>query len=121
MTALNLDWRAGSKKIVVQIGDAPAKDPEPITGLTLRAIQLKALSVDPATVDTIQSRDETDTRTSFAAISSATGGAAVQLAGLRRPDRPGPGDRQRHPPQHDRTGGGAGGTVGGDRRPAGTP
>lgn len=79
MTALNLGWRAGAKKIVVQIGDAPAKDPEPITGLTLRAIQLKALAVDPATIDTIQSGDEADTRASFSAIASATGGQFVGL------------------------------------------
>jgi Cutinase/von Willebrand factor type A domain/PKD domain len=79
MTALNLDWRAGAKKIVVQIGDAPAKDPEPITGLTLRAVQLKALSVDPATIDTFQSGDEADTRTSFMDIANATGGQFVQL------------------------------------------
>lgn len=79
MTALNLKWRPGSKKIVVQIGDAPAKDPEPVTGLTLRAIQLKALAVDPATIDTIQSGDEAGTRASFAGVASATGGEFVQL------------------------------------------
>jgi hypothetical protein len=81
MTALGRDWRAGAKKIVVQIGDAPAKDPEPITGLTLRAVQAKALSVDPATVDTIQSGEEADTTSSFSAIAAATGGQNVQLPG----------------------------------------
>lgn len=79
MTALDRDWRTGAKKIVVQIGDAPAKDPEPITGYTLRAIQTKALSVDPATVDTIQSGEEPETSSSLGAIASATGGQHVQL------------------------------------------
>ncbi len=79
MTALGLDWRAGSKKIVVQIGDAPAKDPEPITGFTLHTIQAKALSLDPATIDTIQSGEEEETAASFAAISAATGGQYLQL------------------------------------------
>lgn len=79
MTALGLDWRAGSKKIVVQIGDAPAKDPEPLTGNTLRTVQAKALSVDPATVDTIQSGEGTEASTSFSAVAAATGGQYVQL------------------------------------------
>jgi Cutinase/von Willebrand factor type A domain/PKD domain len=79
MTALNLDWRAGSKKIVVQIGDAPAKDPEPVTGLTLRAVQAKALAVDPATIDAIQTGEEEDAKDSFGAIATATGGQYLQL------------------------------------------
>jgi len=79
MTALGRDWRAGAKKIVVQIGDAPPKDPEPVTGYTLRDVQLKALSVDPATIDTIQSGDDPETSTAFSAIASATGGHHLQL------------------------------------------
>ncbi len=79
MTALNLAWRPGSKKIVVQIGDAPAKDPEPVTGYTLRAVQTKALSVDPATIDSIQSGEAQETADSFGAIASATGGQFLQL------------------------------------------
>ena len=58
MTALGLDWRAVPAKVIMQIGDAPAKDPEPVTGFTLRAVQAKALSVDPATIDSIQSGEE---------------------------------------------------------------
>lgn len=79
MTALNLNWRAGSKKIVIQIGDAPAKDPEPITGYTLRSVQAKALSVDPATVDTIQSGEGSEAQESFSQIAAATGGQYLQL------------------------------------------
>lgn len=79
MTALGLDWRAGAKKIVVQIGDAPAKDPEPVTGYTLRTVQAKALSVDPATVDTIQSGEEPEASSSFSAIAAATGGQYLAL------------------------------------------
>jgi len=79
MTALDRDWRAGAKKIVVQIGDAAAKDPEPITGYTLRTVQMKALSVDPATVDTIQSGEDPEASSSFSAIAAATGGQNVKL------------------------------------------
>ncbi len=80
MTALNLNWRAGAKKIVIQIGDAPAKDPEPITGYTLRSVQAKALSVDPATIDTIQSGEESEAQESFSQIAAATGGQYLQLS-----------------------------------------
>lgn len=79
MTALNLDWRAGARKLVIQIGDAPAKDPEPVTGYTLHDVQAKALAVDPATIDPIQSGDDEDTATSFSAIASATGGTYLQI------------------------------------------
>jgi Mg-chelatase subunit ChlD len=79
MTALNLDWRAGSKKIVIQIGDAPAKDPEPVTGFTLRTVQAKALSVDPASIDTFQSGEDEEAKASFGAIATATGGQYLQL------------------------------------------
>ena len=34
MAGLGLDWRPGVKKILIIIGDAPAKDPEPVTGHT---------------------------------------------------------------------------------------
>ncbi len=79
MTALGLGWRAGAKKIVIQIGDAPAKDPEPVTGYTLRAVQAKALAVDPATIDTIQSGEGDEAASSFSAIAAATGGQYLQL------------------------------------------
>jgi Cutinase/PKD domain len=79
MTALNLGWRPGSKKIVVQIGDAPAKDPEPVTGYTLHSVQAKALGVDPATIDTIQSGENEETAASFQQVAAATGGQFLQL------------------------------------------
>lgn len=47
MTALNLDWRPGVRKIMIIIGDAPAKDPEPITSYTWQQVAQKAYEVDP--------------------------------------------------------------------------
>ncbi len=79
MTALNLDWRAGAKKVVIALGDAPAKDPEPVTGFTLHDVQSKALAIDPATIDSIQSGESTETATSFSAVADATGGEHLQL------------------------------------------
>lgn len=79
MAALGLDWQAGARKLVIAVGDAPAKDPEPVTGYTLRAVQQRALEVDPATIDTIQSGDDVATAASFSAIASATGGGYLSL------------------------------------------
>lgn len=36
--ALELDWRDGASRSIITMGDAPAKDPEPDTGLTLASI-----------------------------------------------------------------------------------
>ncbi len=80
MTALGLDWQTGARKLVIALGDAPAKDPEPLTGYTLRTVQQKALAVDPATIDTIQSGDDAETAASFSAIASATGGSYLGLS-----------------------------------------
>jgi SdrD B-like domain/von Willebrand factor type A domain/GDSL-like Lipase/Acylhydrolase/PKD domain len=46
-TALSLPWRPGVKKVIVQIGDAPPHDPEPVSNLTLADIVSHALAVDP--------------------------------------------------------------------------
>lgn len=50
MMALNLDWRPGVRKILIIIGDAPAKDPEPVTGYTWQQVAQKAYDVDPVEV-----------------------------------------------------------------------
>lgn len=79
MTALGLDWRTGAKKLVVQIGDAPAKDPEPITGYTLDSVRQRALAVDPAVVDTVETGTDEDAQSSLSAIAGATAGTYLQL------------------------------------------
>lgn len=50
MAALNLDWRVGVRKVMIIIGDAGAKDPEPVTGYTWRDVKQRALEVDPVSV-----------------------------------------------------------------------
>jgi len=55
-TGLNLQWRAGVKKIMIVIGDAPAKDPEPVTELTEQSIVDAAYAVDPAQIYIIDKR-----------------------------------------------------------------
>lgn len=50
MQAVNMKWRNGVKKIVVVIGDAPPRDPEPGTGYTAASVAKAAYDVDPVSV-----------------------------------------------------------------------
>ena len=50
MQAVNMTWRDGVKKIVVVIGDAPPRDPEPGTGYTAASVAKAAYEVDPVSV-----------------------------------------------------------------------
>lgn len=48
MTAFrDLSWRSGSRKAVILMGDAPGKDPEPITGYTHESVLTAAHSLSP--------------------------------------------------------------------------
>jgi hypothetical protein len=53
MSALDESWRSGVKKVVIVIGDAPPKDPEPISGFTAETVQVKADAIDPAAIAVI--------------------------------------------------------------------
>lgn len=50
MSAINLPWRNGVSKAVIQLGDAPPHDPEPTTGFTATSVANAAIAVDPAAV-----------------------------------------------------------------------
>lgn len=51
MTTLDgLDWREGATKAAIVMADAPGKDPEPITGLTMPDVHQRALEIDPVVV-----------------------------------------------------------------------
>ena len=50
MQAVNMKWRNGVKKIVIVIGDAPPRDPEPDTGYTAASVAKAAYDVDPVSV-----------------------------------------------------------------------
>ena len=47
---IGLSWRPGVKKIVLQLGDAPPLDPEPVTNYTADDVVDAAIAVDPAEV-----------------------------------------------------------------------
>ena len=50
MAALDLSWRPGVRKIMIIIGDAPAKDPEPITGYIWSDVARRAFEIDPVEI-----------------------------------------------------------------------
>jgi lysophospholipase L1-like esterase len=47
---MRLPWRPGVQKVMIAMADAPAHDPEPVTGLTGRDIIDQAFAVDPVQV-----------------------------------------------------------------------
>lgn len=56
-----LSWRNGAKKIIVVLGDASGKDPEPVGGLTSAKVLQAAYNLDPAQVyPVVLSGDATD-------------------------------------------------------------
>lgn len=73
-TALDQSWRPGVKKVVVQLGDAPALEPEPISGLTRAGLVAKAKAIDPVEVYTV---DTGSSGAELAALSEETGGRVL--------------------------------------------
>lgn len=54
MTAINgLTWRHVPRKAIIVMGDAPAKDPEPITGYTHQSVLAAARALDPAIINSV--------------------------------------------------------------------
>ena len=47
MSAFDLAWRPGVKKLTIVLTDAPALDPEPVTGYTADFIVNRSLAIDP--------------------------------------------------------------------------
>ncbi|MGH9280297.1 MAG: PKD domain-containing protein [Acidimicrobiales bacterium] len=79
MAAVRLPWRVGVKKVILQFGDAPPLDPEPVTGFTADDVVSAARAVDPAVVygvDVSSSGDETGP--AMRAVASGTGGRVLK-------------------------------------------
>ena len=73
MTAFgHLRWRPIPRKAVILMGDAPAKDPEPVTGFTLAGVLDAARELDPATIYPVAVGD--DPVDSFAPLAAGSGG-----------------------------------------------
>lgn len=58
MTALDgVAWRDGATKVAVVIGDAPGKEPEPVTGYTVPQVLRRALEIDPVNIYGVTTRN----------------------------------------------------------------
>jgi hypothetical protein len=72
--AISFPWRNGVKKVVIQMGDAPGKDPEPHSGLTLAKVAAHARAVDPAIVYPILVGSDPEAHDFDQALATATEG-----------------------------------------------
>lgn len=72
--AFSLDWRPGVKKVALQFGDAPALDPEPVTGLTLADVVAASFAVDPVAVYAVDTGFDSE----MGPITEATGGFVLR-------------------------------------------
>lgn len=50
MEGLKLNWRPGVRKTVLVLGDAPGKNPEPVTGYTAESVAKVAFEIDPVEI-----------------------------------------------------------------------
>jgi hypothetical protein len=78
MSALSVEWRAEAAKFVVLVGDAPPKDPEPITGFDAAAVVTASLRASAPIFGLVVGSDE-ETATAFAGLSSQTSGQSYDV------------------------------------------
>lgn len=74
MTAFGLDWRPGALKLAIVIGDAPAKNPEPVTNYTLDQVLKTAFELDPVVINPIVVGGDPLTTTSFTELATGSKG-----------------------------------------------
>lgn len=79
MTAMDLNWRAGVRKLIVAIGNLPAQDPEPFTNYTWQAVRQKTYEMDPVEVYAIDNQGSALTD-SIADLVNGTGGQTFSNA-----------------------------------------
>jgi hypothetical protein len=72
---LRVQWRPGAARVLVLVGDAPPKDPEPITGTTFADVVRQA-NLAGVSISTLLVEDDDEAASAFAALSSATAGYA---------------------------------------------
>lgn len=77
-SSLNLKWRDGVKKVDIVYGDAPAKDPEPVTNFTWSSVADHAYKIDPVEVYGIDSGSLTTDGT-FQQLVDKSGGKSYPI------------------------------------------
>ncbi|MDO4785206.1 MAG: VWA domain-containing protein, partial [Propionibacteriaceae bacterium] len=73
--ALDLGWRAGVRKTLLVLGDAPPKDPEPVTGLTWKQLADKAYAIDPVQIYVVDTENAADPN--LTSLVEASGGKVI--------------------------------------------
>jgi lysophospholipase L1-like esterase/Mg-chelatase subunit ChlD len=79
--AIGQHWRAGAKKAILVLGDAPPKDPEPVSHLTSTVVAAAAVALDPAEIYPVLINADSQVRQEFDALAEATGGSVVDTVG----------------------------------------
>ena len=74
MAASTLSWRDGAKKAIVLMGDAPALNPEPVSGYTSQYVANVLYNLDPAEVYAVLVGSESSARQSLEELAQLTGG-----------------------------------------------
>lgn len=72
---LSLDWRKDASKVMLVLGDGPAKDPEPVTGLTWWKLRVASYAISNTRVSTVG--DPTAIGEGLAELTEATGGRTI--------------------------------------------
>jgi lysophospholipase L1-like esterase len=72
--ALDLPWRTNVQKLAIVMTDAPAHDPEPVSGLTSEAVIAHALAIDPVQLYSVDVSGY-DGAANLEPLGAATGGA----------------------------------------------
>lgn len=80
MTAFDLNWRDGALKLAILIGDAPAKDPEPVTDFTLEQVLQTAFELDPVVINPIVVGDDPEAMASFQELAEGSNGQVFAAA-----------------------------------------
>ena len=75
LAGLSLGWRKDASKVMLVLGDGPAKDPEPVTGLTWETLRIGSYAVSNTQVSTIG--DPAAMGEGLAELAEATGGKAI--------------------------------------------
>lgn len=77
MASLDLPWQAGARKVAIVLGDAPPKDPEPVSGYTWNQVARRAYEIDPVEVYGIDTGELSSA--SFVSLVDQSGGVIYQL------------------------------------------
>ena len=72
---LSLRWRKDASKVMLVLGDGPAKDPEPVTGLTWQTLRLGSYAVSNTRVSTVG--NPAAMGGGLAELTEATGGRTI--------------------------------------------